>query len=32
MIKPRRMRWAGYVTLMGETRIAKRVLLGKLEG
>jgi hypothetical protein len=28
MIRSRRMRWAGYVALMGGTRIANRVLLG----
>jgi hypothetical protein len=29
MIKPRRMRWAGYVALMGEKRNAYRILVGK---
>jgi hypothetical protein len=32
MIKPRRMRWAGHVARMGETRNAYRVLVGKPEG
>jgi hypothetical protein len=32
MIKPRRMKWAWYVALTGETIIAKRVSLGKSEG
>jgi hypothetical protein len=32
MIKPRRMRWAGHVTRMGEKRNAYRILLGKPEG
>jgi hypothetical protein len=32
MIKPRRMRWAGRVTRMGETRNAYTVLVGKPEG
>jgi hypothetical protein len=27
-----RMRWAGYVALLGESRGVYRVLLGKLEG
>jgi hypothetical protein len=29
MIKPRRMRWAGHVARMGETRNAYRMLVGK---
>jgi hypothetical protein len=29
MIKSRRMRWAGYVELMGKKRNTYRVLLGK---
>jgi hypothetical protein len=29
MIKSRRMRWAGHVARMGETRIAYRILVGK---
>jgi hypothetical protein len=32
MIKSRRMRWAGHVTLIVERRGAYRVLVGKLEG
>jgi hypothetical protein len=32
MIKSRRMRWAGYVARMGETRNAYRILEGKPEG
>jgi hypothetical protein len=32
MIKPRRMRWAGHVARMGETRNAYRILVGKPEG
>jgi hypothetical protein len=32
MIKPKRMRWAGHVARMGETRNAYRVLVGKPEG
>jgi hypothetical protein len=32
MIKSRRMRWAGHVTRMGETRNAYRILVGKPEG
>jgi hypothetical protein len=32
MIKSRRMRWAGLVARMGETRNAYRILVGKLEG
>jgi hypothetical protein len=28
----RRMRWAGYVARMGETRNAYRILVGKSEG
>jgi hypothetical protein len=31
MIKSRRMRWAGHVTRMGETRNAYRILVGKPE-
>jgi hypothetical protein len=31
IIKSRRMRWAGHVTLMGEKRIAYRLLVGKPE-
>jgi hypothetical protein len=31
-IKSRRMRWAGYVARMGETRNAYRILVGKSEG
>jgi hypothetical protein len=31
MIKPRRMRWAGHVARMGETRNACRILVGKPE-
>jgi hypothetical protein len=31
MIKPRRMRWLGHVTRMGEKRNAYRVLVGKTE-
>jgi hypothetical protein len=31
-IKSRRMRWAGYVTRMGEKRNAYRLLVGKPEG
>jgi hypothetical protein len=31
-IKPRRMRWAGHVALMGEERNVYRVLMGKPEG
>jgi hypothetical protein len=31
MIKPRRMRWAGHVTYMGEKRNAYRILVGKPE-
>jgi hypothetical protein len=29
MIKSRRMRWAGHVARMGETRNAYRILVGK---
>jgi hypothetical protein len=29
---PRRMRWAGHVARMGETRNAYRILVGKPEG
>jgi hypothetical protein len=29
IIKPRRMRWAGHVTRMGEKRNAYRLLVGK---
>jgi hypothetical protein len=32
LIKSRRMRWAGYVTYMGEGRNVYRVLVGKPEG
>ena len=32
MIKPRRMRWAGYVARMGEEKGVYRVLVGKPEG
>jgi hypothetical protein len=32
MIKSRRMRWAGQVTQMGETRNAYRILVGKPGG
>jgi hypothetical protein len=32
MIKSRRMRWAGHVASMGETRNAYRILVGKPEG
>jgi hypothetical protein len=32
MIKSRRMRWAGHVTLMGAKRNAYRILMGKPEG
>jgi hypothetical protein len=32
IVKSRRMRWAGYVTRMGEKRSAYRLLVGKLEG
>jgi hypothetical protein len=32
IIKSRRMRWAGHVTLMGEKRNAYRLLVGKPEG
>jgi hypothetical protein len=32
MIKSRRMRWAGHVAQMGETRNAYRILVGKPEG
>jgi hypothetical protein len=32
MIKAMRMRWAGYVARMGETRNAYRLLVGKSEG
>jgi hypothetical protein len=32
MTKSRRMRWAGHVTRMGETRNAYRVLVRKLQG
>jgi hypothetical protein len=31
-IKSRRLRWAGHVTRMGESRGAYRVLVGKPEG
>jgi transcription termination factor 2 len=32
MIKSRRMRWAGHVARMGETRNAYRILVGEPEG
>jgi hypothetical protein len=32
MIKPRRMRWAGYVARMGTDRNAYRILVGNPEG
>jgi hypothetical protein len=32
MIKSRRMRWAGHVARVGETRNAYRILVGKPEG
>jgi len=32
VIKSRRMRWAGYVARMGESRSVYRVLVRKLEG
>jgi hypothetical protein len=32
MIKSRRVRWAGHVARMGETRNAYRILVGKPEG
>jgi hypothetical protein len=32
MFKSRRMRWAGHVALMGETRNACRILVGEPEG
>ena len=32
VIKPRRMKWAGYVVYMGERRGVYRVLVGKPEG
>jgi hypothetical protein len=32
MIKSRRMRWAGHVARMGETRNVYRILVGKPEG
>jgi hypothetical protein len=32
MIKSRKMRWAGHVARMGETRNAYRILVGKAEG
>jgi hypothetical protein len=32
VIKSRRMRWAGHVARMGETRIAYRILVEKPEG
>jgi hypothetical protein len=32
IIKPRRMRWAGYVARMGEKRNVYRLLVGKSEG
>ena len=32
MIKPRRMKWAGYVARMGVRRGAYRILMGKSKG
>jgi hypothetical protein len=32
IIKSRRMRWAGHVARMGETRSAYRILVGKPQG
>ena len=32
VIKPRRLRWAGYVARNGESKDAYRVLVGKPEG
>jgi hypothetical protein len=32
MLKKRKMRWAGHVTRMRETRNAYRILVGKPEG
>jgi hypothetical protein len=32
MIKSRRMRWAGYVTFIGEMRNAYKIFTGKPEG
>jgi hypothetical protein len=32
MIKSRRLRWAGHVARMGETRNSYRILVGKVEG
>jgi hypothetical protein len=32
IIKPRRMRWAGHVTRLGEKRRAYSLLVGKTEG
>jgi hypothetical protein len=32
MIKSRRMRWAGHLAPMGETRNAYRILVGKSQG
>jgi hypothetical protein len=32
MIKSRRMRWAGYVARMGETRNVHRILVGNPQG
>jgi hypothetical protein len=32
MMKSRRVRWAGHVARMGETRYAYRILVGKSEG
>jgi hypothetical protein len=32
MIKSKRMRWAGYITRIGEKRNAYRILFGKQEG
>jgi hypothetical protein len=31
-IKSKRMRWAGHIARIGETRNAYRILVGKLEG
>jgi hypothetical protein len=32
VIKSRRLRWPGHVTLVGERKVTCRVLVGKLEG
>jgi hypothetical protein len=32
MIKSRRMRWAGHLARMGDTRSAERIVVGKPEG